>query len=89
MLQDISAAKNILKAFLKDIEETTAIRKQMSSPQFAKSFIIKDKMPVFEATEFNPSKDTSWTNEDAYIWLYADAKEYRSFMHRPKERRLR
>lgn len=83
MKQDLEPAKNVLRAFLKDIEEVKAIRRQMSPPQFARSFTIKDKMPEFEATEFNPAEDTFWTKEDAYIWLYGDVWEYNTFMHRP------
>jgi len=84
VLQDISAAKNVLQTFLNEIEEVKAIRKQMTPPQFARSLTIKDKMPVFEDSEFNSLKNTFWTEEDAYIWLYGVAKEYRSLMHRPK-----
>lgn len=79
MKYDLEPAKTILSNFLKEIEEV----KQMSPPQLARSFTIKDKMPEFDATEFNSSEDTFWKEEDAYIWLYGDAREYRAFMHRP------
>lgn len=83
MKYDLEPAKTILRTFLKEIEEVKEIRKQMSSPQAAQSFTIQDRMPLFDAIELNYSEDSFWTNEDAYIWLYGDAWEYRCFMHRP------
>lgn len=85
MKYDLEPAKTILRTFLKEIEEVKAIRKQMSSPQAAQSFTIKDRMPVFDATEFAPAPDSDsfWEKEDAYIWLYADAWNFRALMHRP------
>lgn len=39
-------------------------------------------MPIFDATEFSPAPDSFWEKEDAYIWLYADAWNFRALMHR-------
>lgn len=83
MKYDLEPAKNVLRTFLKEMEEVKAIRKQMSSPQAAQSFTIEDKMPIFDATEFSPAPDSFWEKEDAYIWLYADAWNFRALMHRP------
>jgi hypothetical protein len=80
---DLEPAKSVLHAFLKDIEDVKAIRKQMSQPQPALSFTIKDKTPEFDAIGFNPAEDSFWSKENAYIWLYADAWEFSSLMHRP------
>jgi hypothetical protein len=84
MKYDLEPAKTLLRAFLKDIEDVKPLEKLVSQPQPALSFTIKDKMPEFDASEFNfDEEDSYWLKEDSYIWLYADAREYRSFMHRP------
>lgn len=53
MKYDLEPVKEVLRAFLKDVEDTKGIRKKISKPQPARSFIIKDKMPEFDASEFN------------------------------------
>ena len=83
MKYNLEPAKTVLRTFLKEMEEIKAIRKQMSSPQAAQSFTIEDRMPVFDTTEFSPAPDSFWEKEDAYIWLYADAWNFRALMHRP------
>lgn len=53
---DLEPAKKVLRKFLAEIEEVKAFRKNISQPQLATSFSIKDRMPVFDASEFNPSR---------------------------------
>lgn len=84
MKYDLEQAKEVLRAFFAEIEKVKAIRKSISAPQPALSFTVKDKSPVFDASVFTPAPDSYWEKEDAYMWLYADAWEFRSFMHRPK-----
>ncbi len=50
----------------------------------ATAFSVEDRMPIFDATEFIPTSDSYWENEDAYTWLYAEARYCRSLMHRMK-----
>jgi hypothetical protein len=85
-MYDLDPTKKILKTFLKELEEIERIRKNMSAPQSAQSFTIKDKMPIFEETEF--SADKYWQKEDAYIWIYAEPWTYTALMHRPKPNRI-
>lgn len=84
MKHDLEPAKKVLRAFLAEIEKVQAIRKNISAPQPALSFTVQDRMPVFDTSEFSPAPDSYWEKEDAYMWLYADAWNFRSFMHRPK-----
>ncbi|MFI5342773.1 MAG: hypothetical protein ACHQUC_00975 [Chlamydiales bacterium] len=84
MKNDLERAKNVLRAFLADIEAVKGLRKNVSLPLPALSFVIEDRMPVFDGSEFTPTPDSYWEKEDAYIWLYADAWNFRSLMHRPK-----
>ncbi len=79
---DLEPAKKVLRTFLTEIENTKNFRKSIFPPQPALSFRVKDKMPEFDTTEFNSESDSSW-EEDAYIWIYADARNYRALMHRP------
>lgn len=83
-MYDLDPAKKILRNFLKELEEIERIRKSMSAPQPAKSFTIKDKMPVFEAFEFSTAPDKYSIKEDAYIWIHAEPWTYTALMHRPK-----
>lgn len=84
MKYDLEPAKKVLRAFLSEIENVKALRKNISAPQPALSFTISDRMPVFDSSEFTPAPDSYWEKEDAYTWLYADARNFRSFMHRLK-----
>jgi hypothetical protein len=81
---DLEPAKKVLRKFLAEIEEVKAFHKNISQPQLVTVFLIKDRMPVFDTSEFNPASDDYWEKEDAYIWLYADAWDFRAFMHRSK-----
>jgi hypothetical protein len=79
---DLEPAKKVLRTFLKEIENTKNFRTSMSLPQPALSFRVKDKVPEFDTTEFNSESNSYW-EEDAYTWIYADARNYRALMHRP------
>jgi hypothetical protein len=81
---NLEPVKKILSAFLEDIQNVKDIRKQISAPQPALSFTIQDRLPEFVIEDFNPASDSFWENEDAYIWLYADAWNFRALMHKPK-----
>ncbi|MBS0272646.1 MAG: hypothetical protein JSR85_08390 [Proteobacteria bacterium] len=81
---DLEPAKKILRTFLKEIEKIRALLKNVSAPKPALSFAINDRTPVFDASEFDPASDDYWEKENAYIWLYGDAWNFRSLMHLPK-----
>jgi len=85
---DLEPAKAVLRAFLADIEELKNIRQSISAPQMATAFSVVDRTPIFDSTEFTPAPESCWQNEDAYIWLHADAWDFSSFMHRPKANKV-
>lgn len=82
MKYDLEPAKKVLRSFLSDIKKVNKFR-AVSSFQTALSFTIKDKMPEFEDSQI-PNLESYWTEENAYMWLYADPWDFRSFMHIPK-----
>ncbi|WP_068466706.1 hypothetical protein [Candidatus Protochlamydia phocaeensis] len=82
MKANLEPAKQVIKDFLAEIEELKKIRAAISAPMHATSFSIKDQMPEFDQNEC--MSDDYWEKEDAYIWLYAEAWDFRAFMHRPK-----
>ncbi|HEY4831665.1 MAG TPA: hypothetical protein VIH61_03795 [Waddliaceae bacterium] len=88
MKTDLEPAKKVLRSFLADIEDIKTLRRLMSIPQLASSFTIQDQTPEFDASEFIPAPNSYWEQEDAYIWLYADAWDFRSFMQQPKNNQM-
>lgn len=84
MSNDIEPAKNVLRNFLKDLEEERSLRSNISQAQFAPSFTINDRMPAFDITKYKFDSDEDWQKEEAYMWLYAAPSNYRAFMHMPK-----
>lgn len=68
MLNDLEPAKQVLRSFLADIDDLKALRKNTFLPK--------------EATSL--ASASFWEDEDAYIWLYAEAWKFLAFMHRPK-----
>jgi hypothetical protein len=77
----LEKVKDVLRDFLKDIEETQSIRKNMSAPQMALAFTVADRMPIFDASTFTPAPDSAWEKDDAYTWLYG-ATRYHPLMRR-------
>jgi hypothetical protein len=84
MKADLEPAKQLIKYFLAEIETLKNVRKGISAPIHATSFSIKDQMSEFDQNEYKPVSDDYWEKEDAYIWLYAEAWNFRAFMHRPR-----
>lgn len=82
----LEPAKKVIRCFLEEIEDHNSFRKNISPPKPALSFTVKDRMPVFDESEFDLFSDDNREKEDSYIWLYADVWEYRAFMQRPKPR---
>ncbi len=84
MKYDLEPAKAVIRRFLAEIEAVKKIQESMSQPMLAASFSLKDQMPEFDVNGCMPAPDSYWEKEDAYMWLYAEAKHFRMFMHRPK-----
>jgi hypothetical protein len=84
---DLEPAKEVLRIFFKEIEEVKAFLKNVSFSKPTLPF-TSDGMAVFDASEFSPASDDYWEKENAYIWLYGDAWNFRSFMHMPKPNKM-
>lgn len=84
MKNDLEPAKKVLRDFIDETEKVKALRNNISAPQPALAFTVKDKEPVFDQSKFIPAPDSYWEKDDAYIWLHADVRNYHSFMNRPK-----
>lgn len=84
MTPDLDPAKAILRSFLAEIEKVKSIQQNISEPQMATAFSVQDQQPIFNSNEFSPAPASFWEKDNAYMLLYADAWDFRAYMHRPK-----
>jgi hypothetical protein len=77
-------SKAVLRSFQAEIEAAMKIQSGFSAPIFATSFLVQDCTPNFNTDEFIPQSKDSMEKEKAYMLLYADAWNFRAYMHRPK-----
>jgi hypothetical protein len=84
MHRDLEPIKEILSTFLNEIQEIKRIHQSISAPQMATAFSVSDRQPIFDSTQFIPESDAFLEEETAYMLLYADARNFRAYMHRPK-----
>ncbi len=54
VLLDLEPAKNVIRAFLDDIEAVKNIRHKISAPQIATAFSVSDRIPLSTSTQFIP-----------------------------------
>lgn len=87
MKADLRSIKDVLNSFLAEIAAVDKIRKSISAPICA-PFNIKDCTPDFSNVEFDPSPDSFWIEDNAYICIYAEAWYYRQLMSHPKENKV-
>ncbi|MFA6915662.1 MAG: hypothetical protein WC222_04640 [Parachlamydiales bacterium] len=69
---NLEPAKNILRLFFREIKELQKCISEPVSPPFS----IKDREPYLTNVEFTSHPDLACENENAYRWLYAEAKHY-------------
>lgn len=79
MKNDLTPCKNILRAFLKEIEEKKLTFEHISAPLLA-PFYIDTHTPNITDTEFIPESDSYLKQEDAYTWIYAEPWHYRALI---------
>lgn len=83
MKPDLEPAKKIIRSFLAEIKAAVEMQRGISAP-VSLPFSIQDRTPDLNRIEFEPEPTSSVEKEQAYIWLYAKPKHFRSLMHRPK-----
>ena len=82
--ENTDPSKAVLRSFQAEIETAMKIQSGISTPIFVTSFLAQDCAPNFNADEFIPQSKGSMEKEKAYMVLYADAWNFRAYMHRPK-----
>jgi hypothetical protein len=87
MKADLRSIKDVLNSFLAEIAEVDNIRKSISAP-ICTPFNIKDRTPDFSNVEFDLSPDSFWIEDNAYIWVYAEAWYYHHLMSHPKHNKV-
>lgn len=87
MKADLKSVKNVLGSFLTEIAAAEETQKSISAPIWA-SFNIKDRTPNFSNLEFDPAPDSFWIEENAYIWIYAEARCYLQLMSHLKSNKV-
>ncbi len=81
-MSDLEPIKAILGAFLDNVEAVKHLHQNISAPQMATTFSIVDQNPLFDNTPIIPESDLFYEKENAYMLLYADAWNFRTYMHR-------
>lgn len=87
MKADLRSVKDVLNSFFAEIAAVEKIRKSISVP-ICTPFNIKDRTPDFSNIEFDPAPYSFWKEDNAYIWIYAEAWHYRQLMSHPKNNKV-